>query len=261
MDMMKTGFLLLIAALVAGAAETPPQPHEPVLARAPARAEWTVRMTDVGGNSDAQDQRAQEAGIAETLGQQRKRVSVEFSKDSRMRTYRIHTRWNDGKSEDEWIVAGSHVAERPGGRGLYIVGAEDATAGDLAGADFPELKWLDLSFYRGIKEGKTGKVFVFTVPYDKKPLSGTEARLLALAKQSDPSATPSKLFKPKVTEVVVHLDAATQLPVMYNDGSILRNYAFAKTPDSPLRPSKEILDFLRARANALRMKLATPPGP
>ncbi len=256
-------FVAALLPALGSAAETPPKPREPVLARAPERAEWSVRMKDVGEDSDPAAKSAMSGGIVmeNAVPEARRRVSVDTSKDSRMRTYRLRTRWSDGKSESEWIVAGNHVAERPGGRGFYIVGAEDATAGDLGKTDFPELKWLDISYYRGLKVDAGRKVFVFTVPFDQKPLNATEARLLSLARQTDPTATPKTLFKPKVSEIVVWLDAATQLPIMYNDGAILREYAFEKPPAEPLRPSKEILDFLRARSNYLRAKLATPPGP
>jgi hypothetical protein len=118
-----------------------------------------------------------------------------------------------------------------------------------------------MSYYRGLKAYKGKPAFTFSIPYDQKRLSRSEAQLLMLAKQKDPAMTPTKFFKPKSPQVVVYLDAATQRPILYNDGSTIRRYDFSPTPTTSLRPAPEILDFLRAREKALKVRLATPPGP
>jgi hypothetical protein len=238
-----------------------PVPRTPLLARAPTRSEWTVRMSKVGAEIDADDQRAQESGLAMAPGELRMLRSLKVSKDMLAKTLNLRSRWSDGESEDEWIVAGQHVADRPGGRGLYIVGQEDSTAQGMRDSDFPELNWLDMSYYRGMKPYKDEKVFVFSVAFDNKPLSGQEAQLFFLAKQADPSMTASKYFKPKVSEVEVYLDAVTQLPVFYNDGTTQREYRFSATPQYRLIPPADIVKFLKTRSDTLMRKLATPPGP
>lgn len=242
--------------MVTGAAA----PKVPLLARAPVRADWTIRLTTdeaAAGN----DPRAAEAGMTETAAQERKVRSIDVSKDGQLQTYKLQTRWSDGAREEEWILAGQHVAERAGGKGFYIVGSEGTTVQDLKNSDFPEIAWLDMSYFRGVKTHKGAKVFVFTVPFDKKPLSKGDAQLLMLARQNDPTITASKLFKPRHAEVYVYLDAATQLPVEYNDGTTLRSYAFSPPADARLMPPKEVIDFVNKRQKALQVKLATPPGP
>ena len=237
-----------------------PVPKTPLLARAPVRAEWTVRISTDPTDGEQTDARAEQAGIT-TVDEVRTIRSVDVSKDSQVQTYRLRTRWSDGVNEDEWVVMGQHVAERAGGKGFYIVGSEGSTAQDLKSSDFPELNWLDMSYYRGMKVHKGVKVFVFSVPYEKKPMTRAEAQLLMLARQSDPSMTASKLFKPKAREVFIYLDATTQLPVMFNDGSTVRSYIFKPISEPRLYPSKEIVDFLNKRQKTLQAKLATPPGP
>lgn len=235
-------------------------PKVPLLPRAPVRSEWTIRMT-AEESDGANDPLAQEAGMVEAAGQERKVRSVEVSKDGQLQTYRLLTRWSDGAREEEWILAGQHVAERAGGKGLYIVGSEGTTVQDLRVSDFPELGWVDMSYYRGMKIHKGVKVFVFTVPFEKRPLSRGDAQLLMLAKQTDPSMTASKLFKPRSSEVFIYLDAATQLPVAYHDGTTLRSYAFNAPSEPRLIPTRPIVDFVNKREKALQAKLATPPGP
>jgi hypothetical protein len=258
--------LLLLAAASAGARESSakpgqPAPREPLVAPAPARSEWTVRMTtDFSDSEKMADERAP-AGAVAAISQQRTVSSIQFSKDAAAKAYRLRTRYNDGDSEDEWIVMGSHVAERAGHRGLYIVGSESSTARELSRVDFPELAWVEMSCYRGIKTHKGKPAFVFSVPFDQKRMTGDQAQIMAFVKRSDAKATPSKVFKPKVSEVILYLDAATQLPLEYNDGMILRRYNFNPPSEARLLPPAKILDFLKARNEALRVRLTPPAGP
>lgn len=238
-----------------------PLPRMPLIAAAPARSEWTVRMTtDFSESEESGDERAP-AGALAALSQQRTVRSIQFSKDASTRTYCLRTRWSDGDSEEEWIVKDSHVAERAGHSGLYIVGSEASIARDLSKADFPELAWVDMSFFRGLKTYKGKPAFVFSVPFDQKQMTGDQAQIMAFAKRRDPTATPSRVFKPKRTEVILFLDAATQLPLEYNDGMVLRRYRFEQPSEARLQPPPRILTFVNARNEALRVRLTPPAGP
>ena len=272
--------LLLLAAGPASAQETPaapaetpaakpaptakpgqPVPRMPLVAAAPARAEWTVRMTtDFSDNEKAGEGRAP-AGAVQAAGQQRTVSSIQFSKDAASKAYRLHTQWSDGDSEEEWIVMGSHVAERAGHRGLYVVGSEASIARELSKADFPELAWVDMSLYRGLKTFKGKPAFVFSVPFDQKRMTGEQAQIMAFVKRTDAKATPSKVFKPKAAEVILYLDAATQLPIEYNDGMVLRRYHFTQPTEARLQPPAKIVEFLKTRTEALRVRLTPPAGP
>ena len=267
--------LVLLAVVTVSAQETAPDsasakpvapakpgqlvPRLPLVASAPARADWTVRMsTDFSDSGEAADERKPGAAA---ISQQRTASSIQFSKDAAAKAYRLRTHWSDGDTEDEWIVMGNHVAERAGHRGLYIVGSESSTARELSRADFPELAWVEMTHYRGVKAINGKKVFVFSVPFDQKRLSGDQAQIMAFSKRSDATATPTKIFKPKIQEVTLYLDSATQLPVLYNDGMILRRYAFTQPSEDHLQPPAKILEFLRARNEALRVRLTPPVGP
>jgi len=261
--------LLLLAAVSATAQVAPvqnpaakpgqPVPRMPLVAAAPARAEWTVRMTSDLSDTETPPAVSPPGAPAAAVSQQRTVRSIQFSKDAATKTYRLYTRWSDGQADEEWIVAGSHVAERPGQRGFYIVGSESSTAADLSEADFPELAWVDMSLYRGFKTHKGKPAFVFSVPFDKKRLSRDQARVMAFHQLSDKNSTPSKVFKPKSSEVIVYLDAATQLPIEYDDGLIRRRYQFTEPTEARLQPPTKIVEFLRLRNEALRSRL-TPPA-
>jgi hypothetical protein len=239
----------------------PPMPRMPLVALAPARSEWTVRMSADFSESEAGgDDRAPAAAVA-AMSQQRTVRSIQFSKDATTQTYCLRTRWSDGDAEEEWIVKGSHVAERASHSGLYIVGNESSIARDLSKADFPELAWVDLSLYRGLKTYKGKPAYVFSVPFDKKQLTGDQAQIMAFAKSRDATATPSRVFKPKRSEVILYLDAATQLPLEYNDGMVLRRYRFEQPSEGRLLPPPKILEFVSVRDEALRVRLTPPAGP
>lgn len=238
-------------------AAAPNAPREPLVARAPVRAEWTVRITeDMSGPWSSDDWSPPPGG--EGIRSIR---SLEYEKDGELQTYRIRTRWTDGTNEDEWIVAGAHVAERPGGRGWYIVGNEAMTGRELARSDFPELGWLEMDHFRGVRSYRGKPVFVFQVSFDQKRLTADEQRLVAMARQNDPNVTPSQVLGAKTPEVVVYLDAASQLPVLYNDGTTIRQYSFSQPSGGRLRPPAQVLQFLRARNDALRARLTAPAGP
>jgi hypothetical protein len=239
----------------AAPASNQPVPKLPLIPRASALAEWTVRITE-NFTDNWETSSAWEAPVEG----QRVINSVQIAKDEARKTYRMRTHWNNGDKEDEWIVMGNHVAERPGGRGYYIVGAEASTAADLSRSDFSELSWVGMSSYRGLKKFKGKVVFAFELPFDQKKLSFEEASLVAAAQATDKTVRPSKILNAKVKNVVLYLDPLTQLPILYNDGRSIRTYSFSQSP-GPLSAPAEVLDFLRARAEVLRRTLASPSGP
>ena len=234
-------------------------PRQPPVSPAPARSEWTVRMsTDVLASAEAEEERP---GAAEATAQQRTVRAIQFSKDANSKAYRLRTRFSDGGSEEEWIVSGSHVAERAGKRGYYIVGNETSIARDLTRADFPELAWVEMSHYRGVKTHRGKPAFHFTIPFDDKRLTGDQAQIMDFMRRSDPKATPTKVFKPKLAEVSLYVDAVTQLPMTCNDGLLVRRYTFQQPAEERLQPPAAIVDFLKIRNEALRIRLTPPAGP
>ena len=241
---------------------TKPQivPRQPPVSPAPARSEWTVRMSTDVLASESEEERPGAAEVA-AASQQRTVRAIQFSKDANSKAYRLRTRFSDGGSEEEWILSGSHVAERAGKRGFYIVGNESSVGRELTRTDFPELAWVEMSHYRGVKAHRGKPAFHFTIPFDEKRLTGEQAQYMDLMRRSDPKATPTKVFKPKLAEVSLYVDAVTQLPMTYNDGLNVRRYTFQQPAEERLQPPAEIVDFLKTRNEALRIRLTPPAGP
>ena len=243
----------------AEAAQEHPVFPTPIVPSAPDRAEWVVRMTgEFDGSWESGKKRKIKSVKASTTSVAQ---SVEVSKDAARKIYRLRTHWNDGVTEEEWIVMGQRVAARPGGRGYYIVNGESAAGPDPGGSDFPELGWLKPSHYQGIRTYNGNEVFRFVAPFDQRTLSEREVQMLMLAKQREPELTPARHFKPKVLEVVVYLDAKTRLPVLYNDGSIIRTYSFGAVAGEQPSPPPRIVELLEKRKLELEKVLLPPTGP
>jgi hypothetical protein len=257
---------LLLLILPASAQEEPRKPVEPILRKAPTNAAWTVRTKrdfsnqENGWESAFDDGDSPSGNSVSGKTEVRHATRRKFEKNQALKTYHISTTWSDGDSQDDWIVMGRHVAERAGNRGLYVAGAESSLGQELASSDFPELSWIEMKHYRGIQTYKGSQVFVFEVPFNNKAMTIADHRYFNFAKQNNPNATPKDVFKPKYDKVVAYLDITTQLPVLYNDGTSLHRYSFS-SPSSPIRPPQKIIDFLRKREDALRIRTATPAGP
>ena len=258
--------LALFLSLSAFAQEEPRKPREPVLGKTPAHAAWTVRQKSNFSEQEDGWEKAFDDVNSPVGGNPNGRVETrhitrrKFKKNQSLKTFHVSTTWSDGDTQDDWIVMGYHVAERAGGRGLYVTGEESTLGEELSAADFPELSWLEMKNYRGIRTYKGSPVFVFDVPYNNKAMTIADQRYFNFVKQNNPKATPKDVFKPKFERVVAYLDVKTQLPVLYNDGTTLHRYAFSFT-GTPVRPPKKIIDFLRKRDKALRIRTATPAGP
>lgn len=253
--------LLLLALSTLGFAQKPLEPREPIVSQAPGRADWTVRITTQFPDGWAADNswEAQGTETATTTAARTIR-SLTYAKDAAFQTYQVTTRWTDGETEQEWIVMGQHVANRPGG-GLYAVGGERLTASELKVSDFPELVWIERKHFKGVRLYRGRQVFVFEEEFNRRRLTPTEARQYQFALQADPKTTPEKVFKPRFPKVVAYLDVITQLPVLFNDGTKLRGYVFSEPGTSRLRPPQPIIDFVRQRAAALDARISPPAGP
>jgi hypothetical protein len=253
--------LLLLAVPSLAFSQEKLEPRDPVLSHAPARSEWTVRITEEYPDSWAADDSWEAQGVATPLATESPTIrSITYGKDSDRRTYHVTTRWTSGASEEDWIVDGVHVAERPDGT-HYVVGAERLTAQELKVTDFPELAWVERKHFVGVRIYKGRKVFVFEEQFDRKRMTPTEARMYFFAKQVDPKTTPEKVFQPRASKVVAYLDVTTQLPVLCNDGRQLSHYSFKSQDAGRLRPPQAIIDFLRKRHAMLQARITPPAGP
>lgn len=246
---------------VSAAPENPPVLREPIVGPVPERAQWTIDYSqNFPDDWDSEDSWESQGGQIAGAQEARHVRKLEIDKDARLQSRQITTRWTDGKKEEEWIIMGQHVAERDDGS-LYIVGAERLTAGEYEASDFPELSWIAREHFVGVREHKGRPVFAFEVDFDKKLMTPTEARRYQFARQADPEATPSDVFQPRFDQVTAYLDAVTQRPVLYNDGSTLRTYSFKLSGLSQLRPPRRLIEFVVRRNEALEARISVPQGP
>ncbi len=244
--MNKGHFLLLsVVALFAGAGASPgqeiPPPKEPILPRAPQRAEWTVEFR--------LDRELAKKEVLE--GKEKKEVPKGFtgfpaeiavSKDGS--TYREIARWPDGRTVEKWIVGGLQVSQSPDGRGLMRIPSIDYSPylSDYSRSDFEEAEWIGKDSYVGPKVTDKLSVYEFSAAPGKRRLTPRE-----IADQGTEAASGASAA----------LDIRTQLPVYVDDGTVVRIYRYAPAPTGTLVPPQNFAQEFEAWKSFVRKK--TPP--
>lgn len=234
-----------------------PPPKEPVLARAPSRAEWTIRFSfDLG--------KAKAAALGGTSPQKKEPdsskftgfpVEIQISKDGT--TYREIAYWPDGSKIEKWIVDGFQLQESRDGKNLIRLPAMSFSpdVSDYSRSDFENVEWVGLDNYTGPEVAKSPIAYEFSVTAAKKRLTSREEALIeARGGGSEASRNPDQRY-------TAYLDIKTQLPLYADNGTTACIYKFAPAPSTPLTvPSKFAQEFA-AWKNLIRKRTLPPPLP
>lgn len=223
-------------------------PKEPILTPLSMRAEYQVRFYyDFGADWERS---ANWLSSTRKLGQNI--TMTTYSVDSKTETARVANTWNNGATYQQWIYKGMLVAPRTDNKGYYVEGS-----GNLPPSKFPELSWVNLKNFKGA--GKFGQRVVFVF---REPVSAT-ADKKTTAKQEDEvegqEAPASASYR--VDTKVAYLDAKTQLPVLSNDGQVIRVYSILPSPTDSLSAPKDMVEILEKREALRRDRVALPPNP
>ena len=222
-----------------------PSPHEPLLVRAPEMAAWTITY-QYPDEKEAADKKHRTKKAAKNPGEQI--VSVQFEKTGDI--YHKITRLGNGKEIEAWSVQGREVIKGEANSQYVPTSANGPAADDFTNSDFEDLEWLAMKFYVAPK--KSGENFTFHAKHKNRPLTRHEKLVLATLGQSrtttnkenlqtqvdslaDSEAADQSIPSPEAEETVV-LDAATQLPIEYDQGAVKWRYEFGQAPGSMLEP-------------------------
>lgn len=225
--------LCLSFALSRGAELEPPK--EPILARLPQAASWTVNF------KYKSDDGATAGGSAATLipsnpnafSDQKRRVTV-LKKD---RVWNEQILWKSGPTTELWIYENVRLLEQPG---TGIIGykpwsTENKVGFDYRAADFEGLEWISLENYRGSfkYEGKLAYMFE-KVPSGGEPISKNDSLTGKWGKNR-----------------IVLVSPETRLPLFYYDGFSERTYTYGPAPTAPLVPPEKFMKLFEElkRAN------------
>lgn len=233
-----------------------PVPKEPMVPRLPGRVEFNVYFFhDFGPDWE----RSTKWRSGARAGAQKVEV-VSISMDASTETSRIATRWSDGKIYTNWVYKGTQAAPRSNDKGFYVVGT--GAAGQDAG--FSELGWLSLKNFRGVAKFGEAMVFVFResigIERGEHKAKREKKETVEPGGQVEPAAEED-LVAYQTTERVAYLDVKTQLPLLSNDGQVIRIYTILPAPTERLVPPQEMMDMLKNRYDVIRDRVALPGTP
>ncbi len=207
------------------------KPGEPILPRAPSRAEWTVKSYFAGGSATPGD----------SAGSDRRKPveSVTVSKDGD--TYREVIQRADGRKVEKWIQDGLQVYSLPQSdkiaRSVLSARSYSETFSDYRRSDFEELEWIGMDNFTGVTEIGGREVFAFSTDAVTRKLTPRELSSLADPDGTETMEDLERDFRDRSgneSGYTAYLDIATQLPVYFDDGQTKRLYEFAKQPPGQL---------------------------
>lgn len=226
-----------------------PPPKEPMVTPMGGRCEYVVRLFH---SFDQSWERNPKWQASSAVGRTILIEAISLSMDASTFTTVERTKWTDGKEYVQWFWRGNVIAPRSDNKGYYLVG------NGAPPSAFPELGWVRIGNYKGVMKFGEKPVHVFResivaappAPKAKPdaPEEGTEESA------EDGEASPLM----RTSERVAYLDAKTQLPILSNDGQVIRVYAVAPTPADKLMPPADLVEMLKKREAILRDRVALP---
>ena len=218
--------------------------------RAPARSSWVITFKPGKAMQVKESGKSRSASIDElpmtpdASDHVLTSLTVEKSKD----LYFELSRFNDGTTSQKWSIGAIQFREINGGAMLAMAAINllDPDFSDHSKEDFEELGWLSKDFYQGVITYQNQPCFLFQTTTDKRPptrrdkalknfLSDPETEKL-MAVNGGSQVAP---INPVSTPVTVIISAATRLPLVYNDGQILRTYSYKTSGLEPLVPPEK----------------------
>jgi hypothetical protein len=224
-------------------------PKEPLVPTLPGRAEYEVLyFYDFGADWESSTKwRASSKSTSHQI------EAVSISVDSATQTSRVVTKWSNGKTFAEWYLKGLRLAPMGEGKGYDLIGP----AIGPAGGGFDELGWVNIAAFKGV--GKLGEKLVFVFRQSVgKGVPGKERKQPA---QDANNPGEEERTSYRTTEKVVYLDVETQLPMLSNDGQVIRMYRILPAPADKLEAPQELHDLLKKWQSTIRDRVASPGNP
>ena len=240
--------------------------------RAPVRSNWVITFKPSKAMRVAESGKSRSASIEELPmtpdATDRVLTSVKVEKSNEL--YAEFSTFSDGTKSQKWSIGAIQFREIKDGSVLAMASMNllDPDFSDHSKHDFEELEWLTKEFYKGVINYQNQACFLFQTTTDKRPptrrdkalqrfLADPETERLKAGQGSPPEAAA----KAPSTPVLVIISAVTRLPLVYNDGQILRTYSYKTSGLEPLvPPDKFAREFAAWRKHAAELDRA-PAAP
>jgi hypothetical protein len=246
----------------AGGVQDPPAgaeslvPKEPLIPSLGVRAEFSVRYF----HEFAADWEKSPKWRVPARANAQQVELVTISTDTNAQTTRVLTKWSDGKVNTEWYYKGAHVAPRSNDSGYYVMGIGQ----NGPGAGFSELAWVNMKNFKGVAKLGETPVFVFRQVLGaeaKKPKNQETEPAEGSEEIEGFSVEKEEAIAYKTNTKVAYLDVKTQMPILSNDGQVIRVYSVAPTPTVPLAPPPAMIEMLKRRQAGIEDRVKLPGNP
>lgn len=217
---------------------------------APTRAGWVITFKASTAMHVSESGKSRSASVEELPttpdadAHVLKSLSVEKSGD----LYFELSRFSDGTISQKWSLGAIQFREIKGGTLLAMAAMNllDPDFSDHSKEDFEELGWLKKDYFVGGITYLNQPCFLFQTTTAKRPPTRRDIAVQKFLADSDATAfqdkkgdTPGAVANSSATPVTVIISAISRLPLVYNDGKILRTYSYKTSGLEPLVPPEK----------------------
>lgn len=259
-------FIALVSTLASAAAQDPAFDGRIELL-APKRADWEITFRPTAAMRIQQREESRVASVEDLPmtpvdgDESLKRLKVEKSGP----LFHETSYFANGKKTEKWGIGAVQFRELKGGSLLAMAGMNllDPDFSDRSKEDFEELGWLTKDSYKGVITYNGTRCLLFQLSSKKKPLTRREVALKTFMSDTTDStdSLPAAAAEDPESMVTVIISATTRLPVLYNDGQVVRTYSFETSGLSELIPPPKFeREFAAWRAHVKeRNRVPSPP--
>jgi len=263
MKSASTLIALLFTLAISGAEE--PAFDGRIELRTPKRANWEVTLRPTSAMRIQQQEQARVASVDDLpmtpVDGDESLVRLKVEKSGTL--FHETAYFANGTKTEKWGIGAVQFRELKGGTLLAMAGMNllDPDFSDRSKEDFEELGWLTKDSYKGPIIYQRTRCLLFQLSSKKKPLTRRETVLKNFMSETTDSSVVAPVADQPEATVTVIISAATRLPVLYNDGQVVRTYSFETDGLSELiPPPKYEREFAAWRAHVKEQnRVPSPP--
>lgn len=262
---MKSYSFLIVLLLTVFVAAQEPVFDGKIELLAPKRSRWVITFRPSKAMHVAESGKSRAASVDELpmSPDAAEHVLTSLTVDKSDTLYCELSRFSDGTKSEKWSTGVIQFREVKDGSLLAMAAMNllDPDFSDHSKEDFEELGWLGKEFFVGVITYQNQPCFLFQTTSDKRPQTRREDAQQKFL--SDPESvsfkesqgkSPKAPAKPPSTPVTVIVSANSRLPLVYNDGKVLRTYSYKTSGlEELVPPEKFAREFAAWRKHAMEM--------
>lgn len=249
-------FLILAIPAFALAQSPGTAPSDPILARAPERAEWVIGIRyDRERALEGKEAEPAAAKTPQKTALDARPSTIRITKDGS--TYREIVQRLDGIQSEKWIVDGLQLRTGPEGRIVRIMPPATFYAPDFSDytrSDFEAAEWVTKSNFSGTRQYRGTDVYVFEADNGHRRLTPREKAERAGGNFPEFASNSEK----KSSALI---DIKTRRPLLVDDGEVVWTYDYRGPSAEALAPPPNFAQALARWKKEIQRKTAVPLPP